>query len=30
MIIYCARNIRNDKMYIGKTIKDLDVRKKEH
>jgi len=30
MIIYCARNISNDKMYVGKTTKQLEVRKKGH
>ena len=30
MIIYCARNKHNDKMYIGKTTKTLENRKKQH
>jgi len=30
MIIYCARNIHNNKMYIGKTTKELEVRKRGH
>ena len=30
MIIYCARNKDNDKMYIGKTIKPLEERKAKH
>lgn len=29
-IIYCATNIINDKKYIGQTIRDLTVRKREH
>ena len=30
MIIYCARNIDNDKMYIGKTTRQLEVRRQDH
>lgn len=30
MIIYCARNIKTDKMYVGKTTKTLDERKLKH
>ena len=30
MIIYCARNINNNKMYIGKTTKTMDERKAKH
>jgi len=29
-IIYCAINIINDKRYIGQTIRDLNIRKREH
>jgi len=29
-IIYCARNITNDKRYIGQTTRSLNRRKKEH
>lgn len=30
MLIYCARNKDNDKMYIGKTTKTLETRKAGH
>jgi group I intron endonuclease len=30
MLIYCARNKDNDKMYIGKTTKTLEIRKAGH
>lgn len=30
MIIYCARNKDNDKMYVGKTMKTLEERKLGH
>ena len=30
MIIYCARNITNDKMYVGKTKRSLEIRKQDH
>lgn len=30
MIIYCARNLTNDKMYVGKTTTDLEKRKQRH
>lgn len=30
MIIYCARNLKNGKVYIGKTIKSLDERRLAH
>lgn len=30
MIIYCARNKDNDKMYVGKTSKLLEERKSKH
>lgn len=29
-IIYCARNIHNGKMYIGKTMNTLEHRKRKH
>jgi len=29
-IIYCATNLTNSKTYVGQTIHDLSVRKKEH
>lgn len=29
-VIYCATNIINDKKYIGQTIRDLSIRKREH
>jgi group I intron endonuclease len=30
MLIYCARNEDNDKMYVGKTTKTLEIRKAGH
>lgn len=30
MLIYCARNIDTNKMYVGKTTRTLDQRKKDH
>jgi group I intron endonuclease len=30
MIIYCARNLTNDKLYVGKTTKTLEERKLQH
>lgn len=29
-MVYCATNITNNKKYIGQTIRDLSIRKREH
>jgi len=30
MLIYKVTNIINDKIYIGQTVKNLDIRKSSH